>query len=75
VAGRIAAIGQEHRISGFALAGGLSVPTGTAQGVRAAWAALPDDVVLVLLTPEAAEALADELADPSSSRLTAVMPS
>jgi vacuolar-type H+-ATPase subunit F/Vma7 len=75
VTGRIAAIGAEPRVAGFALAGVVPIPTGTAQDVRAAWAALPDDVALVLLTPEAAEALAAELADPAPPRLTAVMPS
>jgi vacuolar-type H+-ATPase subunit F/Vma7 len=74
VAGRIAAIGEESRVIGFALAGALAVPARSATEVHEAWSALPDDVALVLLTPEAAAALADELADPSSSRLAAVMP-
>ena len=70
--GRVAAIGEESRVGGFALAGALTVPARTADEARTAWAALPPDVALVVLTAAAAEALADELGD--SPRLTAVMP-
>ena len=72
--GRIAVIGAEPQVAGFALAGALTVPARTAEDARAAWAALPTDVALVVLTADAAEALSDELRDPSASRLTAVMP-
>ena len=72
--GRMAAIGEEARVQGFALAGALPVAAGTAEEVRRAWRELPDDVVLVVLTPPAAAALAAEIADPDSTRLTAVMP-
>lgn len=74
MADRIAAIGEEARVVGFALVGVLALPAPTAEDAVAAWAALPADVALVVLTPEAAAALADELADPASSRLAAVMP-
>jgi hypothetical protein len=67
-------LGAEPRVVGWALAGVLPVPVGTRDEARAAWAALPGDVALVLLTADAAEALAAELADPTSDRLTAVMP-
>lgn len=72
--GRIAAIGTGSRVQGFALAGALAVAAETPDDVRNAWAALGGDVVLVILTPSAAEALADRIDDPSSTRLTAVMP-
>ena len=72
--GRIAAIGTVSRVQGFALAGALIVAAETADAVRSAWAALDADIVLVILTPPAAEALADRLDDPSSTRLTAVLP-
>ena len=72
--GRIAAIGAEHRVQGFALAGALLVAAETPDAVRSAWAALDPDVTLVILTPSAAAALGDRLDDPSSTRLTAVMP-
>lgn len=71
--GRVAALGEEPLVAGFALAGALVVPAGTAVEVVSAWAALPSDVALVVLTPAAAAALGDELPGPSS-RLTAVMP-
>lgn len=73
-AGRIAAIGEDARIAGLALAG---VTTMTAEGVaavRRAWAGLAADVALVLLTPGAAAALDDVLGDRSSPRLTVVLP-
>jgi vacuolar-type H+-ATPase subunit F/Vma7 len=70
---RIAAVGEDARIAGFALAGALIVPAETPDDVRAAWEALPADVGLVVLTPAAATALAPDLDDPGA-RLTAVMP-
>jgi vacuolar-type H+-ATPase subunit F/Vma7 len=72
--GRIAAIGTAYRVQGFALAGALPVAAETPDAVRGAWAALDPDVVLVILTPAAADALADRLDDPAGTRLTAVMP-
>lgn len=72
--GRIAALGIEYRIQGFALAGAVTVAAETPDAVRSAWAALDPDVVLVILTPSAAAALGDLLDDPTSTRLTAVMP-
>jgi vacuolar-type H+-ATPase subunit F/Vma7 len=70
---RIAAVGEDARIAGFALAGALIVPAETPDDVRAAWEALPADVGLVVLTPAAATAMAPDLDDPGA-RLTAVMP-
>ena len=72
--GRVAAIGEQVRIGGFALVGALAVPAETPAAARAAWRDLPPDVVLVLLSPAAAAALAAELGDASEERLTAVMP-
>ncbi len=69
--GRVAAIGTEPLVQGFALAGALAVPAETPADVRRAWAQLPDDVDLVVLTPAAARALAG---GDLGSRLTAVMP-
>jgi vacuolar-type H+-ATPase subunit F/Vma7 len=70
----MAALGEEARVQGFALAGALAVAAGTPEEVRRAWRELPPDVVLVVLTRPAAEALTAELADPDPVRLTAVMP-
>jgi vacuolar-type H+-ATPase subunit F/Vma7 len=56
---RVAVIGAGPRVGGYALAGVLVVEAATAAGVRAAWRDLPADVGLVLLTAEAAEALAE----------------
>lgn len=71
---RIAVIGERPRIQGFALAGALTCDADTADDARAAWAALPDDVAVVVLTPAAAAALHTELADPLPRALPVVMP-
>lgn len=72
--GRVAALGERVRVEGFALAGALTVPAETPAAARARWRELPPDVLLVLLTPAAAEALAGEL-DAVPDRVTAVLPS
>ena len=71
-AGRVAVLGEEPRVQGFALAGALVLVAGDAAAVRSRWAALPTDVPVVVLTPGAAAALRDRLPDPH--RLTVVMP-
>jgi len=73
-AGRIAAIGEDARIAGLALAGVTTVTAEGLDAVRRAWAGLAADVALVLLTPAAATALDDVLGDRSSPRLTVVLP-
>lgn len=72
--GRIAAIGTGPRVEGFALAGALALTAETPDAVRGAWDGLDPDVVLVILTPSAAAALAGRLDDPATTRLTAVTP-
>lgn len=52
--GRIAAIGPVVRVQGLGLAGVLVLPGEDDEQVRSSWAALPDDVDLVILAPEAA---------------------
>ena len=56
----VAAIGEREQVSGFALAGVLVAAAGDADSVLAAWAALPADVGLVILTPAARAALASK---------------
>jgi vacuolar-type H+-ATPase subunit F/Vma7 len=68
---RVAVIGEETRVQGFALAGALVCPATEPDSVRAAWAGLADDIAVVVLTPAAAEALD---ATPVGDRLTVVMP-
>ncbi|HMK11076.1 MAG TPA: V-type ATP synthase subunit F [Acidimicrobiales bacterium] len=55
----IVVLGERHRVEGFALAGATVFVAADADSVRDAWARLPDDVVVVVLTPAAADALAD----------------
>jgi hypothetical protein len=68
--GGIAAVGEAQRIQGLGLAGVLVVPAEGPAEVRRCWSALPEDVVLVILTPAAAAALDPIPAGP----LTVVMP-
>ncbi len=55
----IAVLGERHRVEGFALAGATVFDAADAGSVREAWARLPDDVAVVVLTPAAAHALED----------------
>ena len=64
--GLIAVIGAHPSVVGFGLVGALVVEAEGETAVRAAWQALPDDVAVVLLTPDAARALPGE----TPSRLT-----
>jgi len=55
--GAIAAIGEALRVQGLGLAGVRVLAAEDPEQVRERWATLTDDVVLVILTPQAAEAL------------------
>lgn len=68
---RVAAIGEQGRVQGFALAGAEVRLTTTPEEVRAAWLDLAQDVSVVILTPAASQALEDVA---SGDRLTVVMP-
>lgn len=67
--GRVAVIGELVRVQGFGLAGALVLPAEEPADVRAAWRSLPADVVVVILTPAAAETLPER-----EGRLIAVLP-
>jgi vacuolar-type H+-ATPase subunit F/Vma7 len=70
---RLAVLGEEVAVQGYALAGAVVLPAEDAAAVRAAWAQLPDDVAVVVLTPAAARALPEE-ATTALRPLTVVMP-
>lgn len=57
---RIVALGEAARVAGYVLAGVTVLETDEV-GTLAAWDRLPDDTGLVVLTPEAADALAGRL--------------
>lgn len=57
---RVVALGEAARVAGYVLAGVTVIGTDV-DGAEAAWQRLPDDTGLVLLTPAAADALADDL--------------
>lgn len=67
--GTVAVIGEETRVRGFGLAGATVLAADTPAAVRAAWAGLPGEVRLVILTRAAAAAIPDR-----GDRLVAVMP-
>jgi vacuolar-type H+-ATPase subunit F/Vma7 len=70
----VVALGEDHQLDGFALAGAVVIGAQTAAAVREAWDRLGNDVGLVILTTMAAEVLSDEL-DHRSDRLTVVLAS
>ena len=67
---RIAVLGEASRVAGWALAGALVVPAEDPAAVRLAWAGLPTDVEVVVVTPAAA----DVLGDAGGGRLVVVLP-
>jgi vacuolar-type H+-ATPase subunit F/Vma7 len=60
---RIAVIGDPLRIYGYGLAGALTYPIGDEPEALRVWRELPRDVAVVVITPQVADWLADELAD------------
>lgn len=72
--GGVVAIGARGRVQAFALAGVPWHDATTPDAVHAAWSTLPEDTVLVLLTPEARLALDDELAALSGAPLWVELP-
>lgn len=71
-AGRVVVIGEGPRADGFALAGATVLRADDSDAVRSAWAGLPADAVVVVLTPRA-DALSVGVAKPDGV-LTVVMP-
>ncbi len=72
--GRVAVIGEQTRVSGYALAGVLVLPAEGDDAVHSAWSSLPDDIQVVILTARAARTLGEA----STAKLlpfTVVMPS
>lgn len=57
---RVVALGPSARVAGFSLAG-VTVLVTDEDGFLGAWERLPDDTGLLLLTPEATDALKDRL--------------
>jgi vacuolar-type H+-ATPase subunit F/Vma7 len=70
---KIAAIGDWYRIQMLALAGVAAHAADTDKQVVAVWQQLPQDVAVLVLTPEAAAALADRIGE-RRDLLTTVMP-
>ncbi|MER1995297.1 MAG: hypothetical protein ABTA24_02195 [Arthrobacter sp.] len=69
----VAALGAPGILAGYELAGALLVPAKTDEDVRTAWSQLPEDTAVVLLTSDAAAALAGRLDDPAAP-LTVALP-
>ena len=70
----VAALGEQALLQGFRLAGAGLFAAETDDDVRAAWAAMPGNATVVILTPRAAGALGAVLTDPQSP-MTVVLPS
>ncbi|WP_338674838.1 V-type ATP synthase subunit F [Streptomyces sp. SCSIO 30461] len=69
----MAAIGEQVRVAGLALAGVTVLIAEEPDAVRRAWQSLPHDVTLVIVTPAAADTLGQAMLD-SARPLAAVMP-
>jgi vacuolar-type H+-ATPase subunit F/Vma7 len=72
--GQIVAIGEHERMRGFALAGVEVLGAEDPVGARRAWAALPGDVSLVILSAAAHRALAADDLDRGGLPLWVVLP-
>ena len=71
---RVAVLGERALVEGYALGGARVVPAESPAEVLAAWAALPGDVAVVVLTPAAARVLGPPAAG-SRRPLRVVLPS
>jgi vacuolar-type H+-ATPase subunit F/Vma7 len=70
---RVVVLGEPGRVGGFRLTGATVIDAVGSEEVDHAWAALPTDTTLLILTPRAAEVIGVRL--PERSRLTwVVMP-
>jgi vacuolar-type H+-ATPase subunit F/Vma7 len=74
--GAVVVLGERDRVAGFALAGTRTVVAPDAAAVLRAWRDLLADTAVVVLTPAAASALGDVLAEPlhPDRPITVVMP-
>ena len=59
----VVALGRDHRLVGFVLAGVRVLDASTGAEIERAWDDLDDDVGLVILSADAADALCSNLAD------------
>ena len=71
--GLLVVLGEAARVDGFALGGATVIPVEDPGAVRRAWASLPHDVAVVVLTHQAASAL-DVDANRRNGVLSVVMP-
>jgi vacuolar-type H+-ATPase subunit F/Vma7 len=72
--GTVVALGEHALLKGYPLAGAVLAAAETQDDVRRAWAAMPETVGVVILTPSAAEALGVARTD-LSSPMSVVLPS
>ncbi len=71
---QIAGLGELSRLEVYRLAGVAVLAAETDDDVRTAWQSLTEDTLVVLLTPRAAAALGNAVAEPGVP-MTVVLPS
>jgi len=71
--GQVVVLGEPVRVMGYALAGVLTIEA-EGQDVARAWASLPSDTSLVVLTPAAARALGEAVLAERGDALIVTMP-
>jgi vacuolar-type H+-ATPase subunit F/Vma7 len=72
--GTVVVLGEHALVKGYPLAGAALAAAETQEDVRRAWAAMPETVGVVILTPSAAEALGAARTD-LSSPMSVILPS
>ena len=68
----VAALGAPGILAGYELAGARLIPAKSDEDVRQAWSQLPEDTAVVILTADAAAALAGHLDDPAAPLIVAL---
>ncbi len=71
--GQVVVLGEPTGVMAYALAGALAIEAEGDEEVARAWASLPPDTSLVVLTPAAAKALGQPVSE-RSHRLIVTMP-
>lgn len=71
--GQVVVLGEPARVMGYALAGALAIEA-EGKEVARAWASIPSDTTLVVLTPSAARALGQAVLAQRRDALIVTMP-
>ena len=71
--GRVAVVGAAHRVEGFSYAGAVVVEAADAEAARRVVRDLPEDVTVVIMTPDVAKAAGEFIHESRRDRIWTVM--